>query len=203
MGGDLIIAKRNNRTTKEAMDVYKITEIADAALLSAHIGDGHVRGEDLNDIDVDRLVLLNTYNGDGNKGDDGHHEREHEEEDHELFQDKDDEELSLLRKVMGYFQSLAKDEDSKYGDRGLEHWEHEEEEHDLFQDKHSDEEREFVVVHGETAHTANNQRWMFPMVLIGGALTVCGAVMVRRCKDTPYTPLMDGGSGKTAKTMYV
>jgi len=64
-------------------------------LLVALEEDEHVRGEDWNgekDSIIDRLV--SSEDDEPRYGDDGHHEREHEEEDHELFQDKDGNEKS-------------------------------------------------------------------------------------------------------------
>ena len=59
-------------------------------LLVALEEEEHVRGEDWNgeeDSIIDRLV--SSEDDELRYGGDGHHEREHEEEDHELFQDKD------------------------------------------------------------------------------------------------------------------
>ena len=65
------------------------------------------------------------------------------------------------------------------------------------------EEQEFVVVHGETVHSNNGQRWAFPM-LFGGGLIMCGAVVMQRCKKGQYDQV-PGESVKLieSRTLYV
>merc|ERR1719300_726052 len=63
--------------------------------LSALIEDSHVRGESWEGDNVS-ADLKDDDSSELRYGDDGHHEREHEEEDHELFQDKDHDEESFV-----------------------------------------------------------------------------------------------------------
>ena len=164
--------RRDGKETFESFDVYKITG---PWMLAAH-----ALGEDIDTAMLEERARAEAEAEALRFGGDGHHEREHEEEDHELFQDKDGwlkSEGMRIRNKMNVLRSAMKS--------GL-----------------GDEERELVVVRGETVHSDYGPRWTTPMMLIGGALTVCGAVMMRRCRETPYAPISDG-SAKGSKTMYV
>jgi len=112
--------------------------------LRALVDDSHVRGEDWSGEEDDEPRY----------GDDGHHEREHEEDDHELFQDKDGNDVLLaLEQEMDEMEDIdvAESEDVG-GDETVNREDGEEEE-----DEEEETEESTDRTHGEQRDTEREE----------------------------------------------
>ena len=128
--------------------------------LRALVDESHVRGQDWNgeeDLIIDRLG--SSEDDEPRYGGDGHHEREHEEEDHELFQDKNGNDVisALEQEEQSDFDEIENVEEEETVSRNHEdrvdqdHDRQQQEEDEMEEisdrthDEHKDTEREDVV----------------------------------------------------------